>query len=151
MNEVTQQIGMIIQFIQVNVFIQYFLMGALGSFFFDLTLYFNRDLGLLAQKKGIKPTMRFNVIFVVCNTAYSSSFGGLMAMWVDHALWLAFLVGFCNSVLFVFVVKTLLLNSTKKAFWVTIGKICASILLNPSKRFVVILEALTEKENDNKN
>lgn len=136
----------IVDIFAANSFLQYFFVGALGSFFFDLSLYFNPDLGLLARKKKLKPGIRFNFIFLVCNTLYSSTLGGLMAIWVDHALWLAFFVGFIHSVFFTFLVKTLLLNSTKRAFWITIGKLLANILLNPSKKFVSILEALTTNE-----
>lgn len=127
---------------------QYFFVGALGALFFDLTLIFNDELRVIAQKKGIKSSMSYNIIFIFCNTLYSASLGGIMAIWVDYALWLAFFVGFFHSIFFTFVVKTLLLNSMEKAFWVTIGKICVSILLNPSKKLITVLEELTKKEND---
>ena len=128
--------------------LQYFLMGALGSLFFDLTLYFNEDLGILARQKGIKPSLKFNVVFVFCNTLYSSLLGGLTAMWIDYSLMLAFFVGFIHSIFFTFLVKTLLLNSMEKSFWVTIVKIFVNILLTPSKKIITVLEILGEKEND---
>lgn len=144
-----------------NPFLEYFIWGAIGAVLYDFAFYFNRDLGLIKEKRlklHEKPRYRgfFKLVFILCQTAYSAVMGGIIAMFVDNAPWTAFVVGFFSNVFVNYIVKKVLLNSNKDVFWYTVGRVLVAILLDPVKKFTAFLEASSKvldnesKENDNR-
>lgn len=132
-------------------FVQFYLIGSLGSILFDLSLYFNKDLGLSARRKKEKNKLRTGCVYIVSRTVYSSVMGGILAIGVDHNLFVAFIAGFLSSLFFTFVLKTIILKSTKKEFWLIVSKMIFSLIGTPLKKVVILLETLSgAKENNDR-
>lgn len=138
----------IVDILNRNITLQYFLVGAFGSIMFDATLYFKRDLGVVAKRKHIGFMSGFGVSYLICQCAYSAIMGGVWALFINHAIWLAFVVGFFNSVFVTFVVKSMLINSMKKGLWIAIGRLLFEIIGAPTKKLILLLETVTSAEKN---
>lgn len=138
----------IYNYIQENIFAQYFLCGMLGSFLFDATLYFRRDLGLLAEQKKIKEIRNFNIIYIFFQTLYSGVTGGILGLALDTHWLMALTAGFFSSTFLTFLIKTALVHSSRKAFWITIGKLVFQTIGEPAKKLLIALEAMSYTNNE---
>lgn len=137
----------IIQAIQEHFFFQHFLSAFFGSLSFDIYLYFNDDISRLAHKRKEDHPNK-TAVYYVFKSINHAFLGGVIAIKVDQSNWISFVVGFLSSNLIGFLVRILLLNSTKQAFWITVGKVFYIIIGEPMKKLVSVLEVFNTRDKE---
>lgn len=138
-----------IEFVANSLIAQYFLMGALGSLMFSVQSYFKKDVGLSQRRKNKHSSARFNIVYITFQSFSSAIMGGLLGLWLDHNLWLSFIAGFLSDSFLTFVVKTLEAQALQKSFWLGVARALFSVVGQPLKKVLSLLEVLSTTKNDN--